>query len=182
MATRKRLYDLTENACPVATDYIVIDSSASSSARKVALSKLALLTGACAQDFGMTGVKTDLVSESTSGSGVTADGFKIKDSAASAASNLYSDYIYEYTATSGVRVDGFKIRDSAASAASGIFTDKIGEHTAAVGVTFSNAIILPRISDAGAPASGFYFSSSGNDLRYKYGGSTWAITVTSVEA
>jgi len=75
------------------------------------------------------GVKSDTISEMTSGSGVTVDGVKLKDG------DVYTDVIYEETAATGVTVDGVKLKDSA------VYTDTITEKTAATGVTADGVLL-----------------------------------------
>lgn len=59
-----------------------------------------------AQDFGSTGIKVNVIAESTGATGVTADGVLLKDSA------VTTDVIHEKTSAAGVIIDGLLIKDN----------------------------------------------------------------------
>lgn len=67
-------------------------------------------------DFGTTGFKTDVVDESTSGSGVTVDGLLIKDGQIQGTAPILADTISEKTAATGVTIDSLLIKDGLISA------------------------------------------------------------------
>lgn len=69
-------------------------------------------------DFGATGLKADVIAESTAASGVTVDGVLLKDNSVTvgSAGQIVTDTIAEKTAASGVTVDGCLIKDGRAAA------------------------------------------------------------------
>jgi hypothetical protein len=59
-----------------------------------------------AQSFGSTGIKADVVAESTGAAGVTIDGVLLQDS------EVTTDVINEKTSAAGVTIDGLLIKDN----------------------------------------------------------------------
>lgn len=88
-------------------------------------------------DFGTTGVKLDLVSESTAAAGVTVDGVLLKDGGITASASITAgtlgattavntDTINERTAAAGVTIDGVKLKDGGITATGDIVTGSTG--------------------------------------------------------
>ena len=69
-------------------------------------------------DFGATGLKTDVVAESTATAGVTVDGVLLKDNSVTVgtAGQVVTDTIAEKTGAAGVTIDGTLIKDGVVSA------------------------------------------------------------------
>lgn len=76
-----------------------------------------------------SGLSSDIISESTSNSGVTVEGVLLKDSA------VVVDTINESTSAAGVTIDGVLLKDSEVS------TDTINESTTGAGVTIEGVTL-----------------------------------------
>lgn len=72
------------------------------------------ITSVAGADFGATGLKADVIAESTSATGVTADSVLLKDGSIVCADggSIDVDTINEATAANGVAIDGVTIKDS----------------------------------------------------------------------
>ena len=83
--TQKRIYDLVADTTPATDTVIAVDKSGYSAAQKVAINLLLHANGAVAgatseaQSFGTLGIKANVITESTNGSGVTIDSVLCKD-------------------------------------------------------------------------------------------------------
>ena len=81
----KRIYELAEDTVPAAADFVMTDISGAAAALKVNLNKFILASGTVvgsasqAQDFGATGIKANVVAESSDAAGVAVDLALIKD-------------------------------------------------------------------------------------------------------
>lgn len=146
-----RIYELSEDTTPAADDYIATDKSGELTPSKVNVNKLLLSSGTItgstsqAQSFGATGIKADVIAESTGAAGVTIDGVLLKDGGAVFAdgATIEVDTVNEATAAAGVTVDGVKLKDGGAVFADGatIEVDTINEATAAAGVTVDGLLL-----------------------------------------
>ena len=86
-------------------------------------------------NFKTTGIKADVIAESTAATGVTIDGVKLKDS------EVTTDVINEKTSATGVTIDSVVLKDGGVTS-SGVSVRAGGDKTLAIVVPDANTTIL----------------------------------------
>ena len=124
-----------------------------------------------AEDFGATGIKADVIAESTSAAGVTVDGVLLKDAAVNV------DTISEQTAAAGVTADGVLLKDGGVTAATGAVIAADADKLTAGGVILPQYVIVDYKVNSSAGAKGeFAFTC---DRAYTFIGASLVYNIVS---
>lgn len=126
------------------------------------------------EDYGVAGLATDTIAESTAAAGVTVDSLLIKDGKIQGTAPILADTISEKTSATGVTVDGVLCKDSAVTAdlTGNVTGNTTGTHTGAVAATTVSVSSTMTLSDgslvqrAGAGTSGDKIEVVGPDATH----------------